>query len=67
MMTMCACMGPQPGHALCPCKERLLLERRKVREQGLPTDEDFFVSSGRVPTLPGRFILRSARQKFPRR
>lgn len=36
----CACMGPQPGHLLCPCAERLESERQRVRAMGLPTDLD---------------------------
>ena len=36
----CACTGPRAGHGLCPCKEALLLERQRVRDLGLPTDQD---------------------------
>ena len=40
MMGPCYCMGPRPGHKLCPCRERLELERQRVRRTGLPTDQD---------------------------
>lgn len=27
-MRVCACLGPRPGHTLCPCREREEEERR---------------------------------------
>jgi hypothetical protein len=52
-MKFCACIGPQPGHGLCPCKEKLELERRKVRKQGLPTDLDRpRFTRGRTASVP---------------
>ena len=40
MLQGCCCTGPMPGHGLCPCQERLELERRRIRDMGLPTDLD---------------------------
>ena len=36
MIGACACMGPQPGHKYCPCKEKQMMAEREIGPDGLP-------------------------------
>lgn len=35
-MSACCCMGPQPGHTLCPCLERVQQEAPWSRDLSTP-------------------------------
>jgi hypothetical protein len=77
MMHACACMGPQPGHKYCPCKEKQMMAEREIGTDGLPWPTHYFhhipVTTQTVPqgcicppgseaTCKGRFCPRRASQ-----